>query len=163
MWGGLVPPLFFLKPLKLFRQRLTELSTGCSMGCRTELSHGVGHKVKNLHGVPKVRGVLPLLNQLKPKLDETYAIVFIHKAKVNSAKPTHRYLVPPLFFLKPLKLFRRMLTELSTGCSMGCRTELSHGVGHKVKNPKVGGQGRSLTEFRTEYHGVPQRRSTLDS
>ena len=35
--------------------------------------------------------VLPLLNQLKPKLDETYAILFIHKAKVNSAKPTHRY------------------------------------------------------------------------
>ena len=65
------------------------------------------------------KGVLPLLNQLKPKLNETYVILFIHKAKVNSAKPTHRYhlkltsqiplkgryqppsvggLVPPLFF-----------------------------------------------------------------
>ena len=37
------------------------------------------------------KGVLPLLNQLKPKLDETYVIVFIHKCKVNAAKPTHRY------------------------------------------------------------------------
>ena len=36
------------------------------------------------------KGVLPLLNSLKPQLDQTYSIVFIHKAKVNQAKPTHR-------------------------------------------------------------------------
>ena len=35
-------------------------------------------------------GVLPLLNDLKPQLDGIYSILFIHKAKVNTAKPTHR-------------------------------------------------------------------------
>ena len=36
------------------------------------------------------KGVLPILNHLKPQLDQTYSIVFIHKAKVNQGKPTHR-------------------------------------------------------------------------
>ena len=36
------------------------------------------------------KSVLSLLRNIKPQLDETYTILFIHKAKANPAKPTHR-------------------------------------------------------------------------
>ena len=36
------------------------------------------------------KSVLSLLNGIRKDMDKTYSLVFIHKAKVNPAQPTHR-------------------------------------------------------------------------
>ena len=83
--------------------------------------------------------ILALLNQNKPKLIETYFMLFVQKAKANPQIPTHRYvktyscspptwggtnppmggLVPPLF-LYPKMSFRTILGQLIVRCYTRC-------------------------------------------
>lgn len=68
---------------------------GQKTGAKSDPSTTFNRKVGSQNSMRmNKKSVLGLLNGLKNKLDETYALLFIHKSKASPANPTHRLDIP---------------------------------------------------------------------